>query len=103
VDEVRRNPQRVARFSPETSTGTAQLKGLLRSYVYESERLVAARKLSTVRIQTLFGLFVDHPELLPVNYLEETREVPPHRRACDYIAGMTDRFLMQTCAQMNIG
>jgi dGTPase len=102
VDEVRASPRRIACFSPETAAGTSQLKGLLRSTVYESDRLAEARKLSTVRIRMLFDLFMARPELLPVNYLEETQDQPMHRRVCDYIAGMTDRFLVQTCAQMNI-
>jgi len=102
IDDIRSSPRRVARFSPETSTGTTQLKGLLRSAVYESDRLVEARKLSVVRIRALFDLFMQQPELLPVNYLEETKDQPAHRRVCDYIAGMTDRFLVQTCAQMNV-
>jgi dGTPase len=102
VDQIRTNPQRVAGFSPETTAGTAQLKGLLRSAVYESERLVDARRLSLLRIRALFDLFMQQPGLLPVNYLEETKSQPLHRRVCDYIAGMTDRFLVQTCAQMNV-
>ena len=102
VEAVRESPHRVARFSAEASTGTAQLKGLLRRCVYESERLVEARKLSVVRIRTLFDFFLKQPELLPVKYLEETKNEPLHRRVCDYIAGMTDRFLVQTCTQMSI-
>jgi len=102
VDEVSANPQRIVRFSPETSAGTSQLKGLLRSAVYESDRLAEERKLSMVRIRTLFDRFMAQPDLLPVNYLEETRDQPMHRRVCDYIAGMTDRFLLHTCRQMNV-
>ena len=102
IDDVRANSQRVAKFSPETAAGTSQLKGLLRSAVYESEHLAAARQLSAVRVRTLFDRFMAQPELLPVNYLEDTQGQPMHRRVCDYIAGMTDRFLVQTCVQMNV-
>jgi dGTPase len=102
VDEVRAHPQRVVRFSPETAAGTAQMKGLLRSTVYESEQLAESRKLSMGRIQALFKLFMEQPGLMPVNYLEETEDQPMHRRVGDYIAGMTDRFLLQTCLQMNV-
>jgi dGTPase len=102
VDQVRANARRTARFSPETVTGTEQLKGLLRSSVYESDRLAEERQLSGERVRSLFDLFIREPGLLPVNYLEESEGQPLHRRVCDYIAGMTDRFLVQTCAQMKV-
>ena len=72
VDEIRASPRRIACFSPETAAGTSQLKGLLRSAVYESDRLAEARQLSMVRIRTLFDRFMARPDLLPVSYLEES-------------------------------
>jgi dGTPase len=102
VDAVRANPERVARFTPETATGTAQLKGLLRRLVYESASLAEARHQSVGRIHALFQLFLERPELMPAHYLEDSEGQPTHRRVCDYIAGMTDRFLLKTCEQMNI-
>jgi dGTPase len=102
VEQVRANPGRIARFSPETAIGTQQLKALLRKSVYESERLADDRQLSGARVRALFDLFMSDPDLLPVNYLEESEGQPLHRRVCDYIAGMTDRFLIQTCSQMKV-
>ncbi|HML17021.1 MAG TPA: dNTP triphosphohydrolase [Bryobacteraceae bacterium] len=102
VDAVRSNPERVARFSSETATGTRQLKRLLRGLVYESASLAEERRESVGRIRALFDLFLKHPELMPANYLEDSEGQPAHRRVCDYIAGMTDRFLLKTCEQMNI-
>jgi dGTPase len=102
VDEIRRHETRVARFSPETAAGTAQLKALLRDTVYDSPGLIAARRESVERIDGLFHCFLEHPELLPANYLEDSEGQPMHRRVCDYIAGMTDRFLIKTCEQMKI-
>ena len=102
VEEVRACDGRVARFSPETAAGTRQLKSFLRDTVYESERLVSDRRYSTGRIAGLFEFFLAHPDRLPANYLEESADQPLHRRVCDYIAGMTDGFLLRTCEQMNI-
>ncbi|MGH9559310.1 MAG: dGTP triphosphohydrolase [Bryobacteraceae bacterium] len=96
VQAVRTNFVRLARFSPETAAGSAELKALLRETVYESSRLAEARRASVGRIAALFNLFMDQPGLLPLNYLEETAAEPMHRRVCDYIAGMTDRFLVKT-------
>jgi dGTPase len=93
MDQVRCHSERVARFSPDTAAGTKQLKSFLRTTVYHSERIAADRRQSAGHLETLFNRFIAHPELLPANYLEESEGQPMHRRVCDYIAGMTDRFL----------
>ena len=100
--QVRAHPERVARFSAETAAGTAQLKNFLRAHVYNSEIVVHDRRQSTTRIAALFDFFMAHPDRLPVNYLEESAGQPLPHRVCDYVAGMTDGFLVRTCAQMNV-
>jgi dGTPase len=102
VEEVREQPGRVARFTPETAAGTAELKAFLKSRVYQTEHLADERRRSIGRIAALFELFVEHPERLPANYLEDSAGQPLHRQVCDYIAGMTDGFLDRTCRAMNI-
>ncbi|MGD1095799.1 MAG: dGTP triphosphohydrolase [Bryobacteraceae bacterium] len=101
VDEVRAQPERVARFSPETARASQQLKKLLRSQVYNSESLLRGRQESISRIAALFEFFLEHPEHLPV-HPESSQSQPLHRRVCDYIAGMTDGFLMRTYAEMAV-
>jgi dGTPase len=102
VDAVRQNGMRVACFSPETSVGSQELKDFLRQTVYESDRLAEDRKQSTGLIASLFQFFIEHPNRLPVSYLEESAGQPLHRVVCDYIAGMTDGFLVRTCEQMKL-
>lgn len=102
VDAVREQPERVARFTPETAIGTRELKAFLRSRVYETAGLSEARGHSIGRIGALFELFLVHPDRLPANYLEDSAGQPLHRQVCDYIAGMTDGFLDRTCHAMNI-
>ena len=102
VDAVRRNDTRVVRFSPETFIGTQELKKFLRHTVYESDRLVEDRTKTTGLIASLFEFFISHPNRLPANYLEESVGQPLHRIVCDYIAGMTDGFLLRTCEQLKL-
>jgi dGTPase len=102
ADQVRTHPERIARFSPETAKGSAQLKTLLRGAVYESEQLAVVRRRSIGRIETLFDRFMNDPNRLPASYLEESAAQSKHRRVCDYIAGMTDGFLDRTCEQLLI-
>ncbi len=100
VEAVREHSSRIACFTAETAAGNAQLRDLLRRTVYESEQLVEARRDSIGRIAKLFDRWMESPELLPVNYLQESAGQPLHRVVCDYIAGMTDGFLLRTFSQL---
>jgi dGTPase len=102
VEDVRRSAARVACFSTETAAGSQQLKEFLRRKVYQSERLAEDRQQSAHLIASLFEFFMEHPNRLPVNYLDESSGQPRHRAVCDYIAGMTDGFLLRTCEQMKL-
>jgi dGTPase len=102
VEDVRRNNTRVAHFSLETAAGSQELKDFLRRKVYQSDRLAEDRKQSAEMIANLFEFFMEHPNRLPINYLEESSGQPLHRAVCDYIAGMTDGFLIRTCEQMKL-
>ena len=102
VDDVRGHGRRVACFSPETAAGSRELKDFLRTKVYESGRLAEDRKQTAGLIASLFEFFMKHPNRLPISYLEESAGQPLHRQVSDYIAGMTDGFLVRTCEQMKI-
>ena len=101
-EAVRRQDRRLARFSAPAAAGSIELKRLLRATVYESEQLAEARRKHSGLIEALFETFMANPNLLPVNYLEDSAGEPVHRQVCDYIAGMTDRFLIRTCEQMQL-
>lgn len=100
TEDVRRHEERIVRFTPETHAATQHLKDFLRRQVYQSELVVADRRASTAKIAELFRFFLEHPERLPANYLEESAGHPIHRVVCDYIAGMTDRFFERTCQEV---
>jgi dGTPase len=102
VDDVRRNPSRVACFTPEVSAIRNELKNFLKRTVYQSKRLTEDRSRTTGLIPRLFEFFMEHPNRLPVSYLEESSGEPLHRIVCDYIAGMTDGFLFRTSEQMKL-
>lgn len=102
VDDVRAHGSRIACFSPETAAGSHELKDFLRAKVYQSERLAEDRNKTAGLIASLFEFFMKHPNRLPVSYLEESAGQPLHRQVCDYIAGMTDGFLVRTCEQMKL-
>src|SRR5262249_10494031 len=65
VEDVRRQPSRIAKFTPESSIANQQLKRFLHRHVYSSEGLAEARSRSTRMIAELFEFFMERPERLP--------------------------------------
>ena len=92
IDEVRQAEGRLAAFTAEARDSSQALKTFLHRHVYFSEALVQERQRAAAMIGELFQFFLDHPERLPENYVEEAENQPLHRIVCDYIAGMTDGF-----------
>jgi len=46
-------------------------------------------------LEELFGLYLRAPGSMPAAYEEMTLAEPRHVVVCDYIAGMTDQFLLR--------
>jgi dGTPase len=43
----------------------------------------------------MFALFMKSPQELPASYQEKTSTEPLHRIVCDYVAGMTDSYILE--------
>ena len=95
VEDVRQLPRRLASFSPEVTEQNAALKQFLRTRLYENPAILEDRNRSVAALDDLFVLYLKHPSRMPSGYAEEARREPPHRVVCDYIAGMTDHYLLQ--------
>jgi dGTPase len=100
VAAVRHAPVRLAMYTSEAAATNAQLKGVLRAHVYNSDMVVTERRGSTGRIAQLFEHLMDHPHDMPQNYVEDTADLPRYRSVCDYIAGMTDGYFERTYAEL---
>ena len=99
VEDVRRFPERLAAFTPETGETSRALKRFLWEHVYTSPALGEDRARSVRSIGELFQYFLATSESLPEGYREQMESEPAHRVICDYIAGMTDSFFRRTHEQ----
>jgi dGTPase len=99
VEDVRRLPRRLAGFSPEARQQNAELKRFLFTRLYENRVLTEERERSVEALAQLFEFFCEKPSAMPGYYAEQARREPVHRVACDYIAGMTDKFLLSQHSQ----
>ncbi len=95
VEEVRRHPVRLAGFSQKAAGQNACLKQFLNARLYANPAIVEDRRCSVAALDQLFLFFLEHPERMPTYYADEAKREPPHRVVCDYIAGMTDAFLLR--------
>jgi dGTPase len=95
VDDVRHFARRLAALSPEAARQNAQLKRFLFANVYSNAAIAEDRDRSVAALDGLFSFYVEHPGHMPKQYDDLARQQPKHRVVCDYIAGMTDHFLLR--------
>ena len=95
VEEIRTAPQRLAAFGDEAAASNAQLKRFLSAHVYERAAITKDRDRSVCALQELFQYYLHAPGSMPAAHEELASTEPRHIAVCDYIAGMTDQFLLR--------
>jgi len=95
VEDIRRAPCRLASFSGARAAQNAELKRFLFSHVYSLPAITEDRDRSVRCLEELFSLYLGKPGSMPAAYEELALAEPRHVVVCDYIAGMTDLFLLR--------
>jgi dGTPase len=95
VEEIRRAEKRLAGFSPAAAELDAALKKFLYRRLYDNPAIVEERDRSIDALEWLFHHYMSRPEAMPAYYSAQAEREPRHRVVCDYIAGMTDHFLLR--------
>jgi dGTPase len=83
------------KMSPEFWEAMTKLRQYLFDNVYVGSDAKTEEYKAKKVLQSLFCYYIEHPELLPAELLTKNREAGIHLAACDYIAGMTDRYALQ--------
>ena len=92
-DDVRRAGERIICFSPEVAAEKARLEEYLMAAFYRHKRLLDMARSARRLMSEMFAEYIAHPEKLPADHRERASSAPTaHQVACDYIAGMTDRY-----------
>ncbi|MGA1987908.1 MAG: deoxyguanosinetriphosphate triphosphohydrolase [Candidatus Sulfotelmatobacter sp.] len=95
VTDVRRHKERLAAFSSAIEAERRQIKNFLYENLYYSPSL-AGEKDDAERIVTeLFDFWRKNPAALPHYYQEKAEQQSLPRVICDYIAGMTDHYIIE--------
>jgi dGTPase len=95
TDDIRCAPRRLAGFSAAAAKGIAQLKRFLFTNIYNHPAITLERDRSVQCLGELFDYYLRSLGRMPAAYEELAQSAPRHVVVCDYIAGMTDQFLLR--------
>jgi dGTPase len=95
VEDIRRAPGRLAGFSPAMAGQIAQWKRFLMNNLYQHPSIIEECNRSLEAMDELLQFFLDHPGRMPGYFASQAKRLPVQRVVCDYIAGMTDSYLLR--------
>ena len=88
-------PRPAIRHSALVTVQSQELLAFLRENFYRSDRVLQAMEVGSKKIESCFEQLLKDPDALPPNLRSRVDEIGAERVVCDYIAGMTDRYLMR--------
>jgi len=95
LDDVRLHPNRLAAFSDTVEQERAEAKAFLYEHLYFNSRLMPEKEKAERIIRELFQYYIQNPGKLPKSYQDQQSCDTLARIVCDYIAGMTDNFILE--------
>jgi dGTPase len=95
VEQIRLHPNRLAGLSAQIGAQNNLLKQFLIDRVYTQPFITEDRDHSVECLERLFHLYLNKRDSMPPDHEQQALSVPRHILVCDYIAGMTDQFLLK--------
>ncbi|GAW93868.1 deoxyguanosinetriphosphate triphosphohydrolase [Calderihabitans maritimus] len=80
------------RMSDAVQKATDRLRSFLFDNVYIGSRAKSEEHKAKLLVKELYYYYLEHPKMLPPDLRDYAEKVGVERAACDYIAGMTDRY-----------
>jgi dGTPase len=94
MEEVRAFPTRLVGFGEAMEKQRCQVKEFLYERLYFRPELVPEKEMAERIVTDLFEFWMNHPTALPESYQEKFRQDSLPRIICDYMAGMTDNYIL---------
>ena len=95
VDDIRHAPRRLAGISDAFAERNSELKRFLFKHIYNHPAITEDRDRSIRCLEQLFLYYLHSPGSMPLSHEESVQTGARHVVVCDYIAGMTDQFLLR--------
>jgi dGTPase len=87
--------KRLAGFSDAAAARNRELKRFLFAHIYDHPAIAEDRDRSVKCLEELFIYYLGRGGSMPASYEELAQKEVRHVIVCDYIAGMTDQFLLR--------
>jgi dGTPase len=98
LQDIRRHSSRLALFSPQAESERLEEKRYLYETLYTCPHLEREHDKAEEVVTALFNYWISDPVELPPSYFEEVEAEGLARVVADYIAGMTDSFILEQYA-----
>ena len=95
ADDARRQAKALVRYSAERRKLNVQLRKYLYRNFYYHPTVHSPNVRATKLMEELFEYFIEHPKAIGEVARKKIRKLGLHRAVCDYIAGMTDLYVMK--------
>jgi dGTPase len=93
ADDVRRRPRALVQYGSELRRQNAELRRYLYRNLYYNPEVHEPNLRGVRMLQDLFGYYLAHRGELGEPARRRARKLGWHRVVCDYLAGMTDRYV----------
>lgn len=100
VEEARKQEHSLIDYSDESAQANSALRRFLYQNVYYHPRVAEVNKRACEMLRAVFEAYVRNPDLLGNAATRRIESEGLYRTVCDYIAGMTDRYLMEEYARL---
>jgi dGTPase len=94
ADDVRRFPKALVQHSPERRKLNLELRKYLYKNLYYNPVVYQPNLRAGKILEQLFKYYLAHPGEIGEGARRRIRQTGRHRAVCDYLAGMTDRYVM---------
>lgn len=101
ADEARQQPIPLVTYSEELQRANRELRRFLYKNVYYHPRVAEVNGRACEMLRSVFGAYLLAPDLLGDAAAKRIESEGLHRTICDYVAGMTDRYLLEEHARLN--
>jgi len=95
ADDVRRQPEPLVQYSSKRRELNLELRDYLYRNLYYNPVVHEPNQRAVRMMEQLFRYYLEHPQEVGAQSRKRIKKIGLHRAVCDYIAGMTDRYVIQ--------
>ena len=100
ADDVRRFSKPLIQYSPERRKLNLELRNYLYKNLYYNPVVHQPNLRAVKMLEQLFKYYLAHPKEIGDSSKRRLKKTGLHRAVCDYLAGMTDRYVMLECERL---